>query len=364
MPLKVFKRRGSDRYYLRGTVRGESVYESTGVNDKKLAEEIRVKRENELLTESIYGKRAVATFLEAAVLYLEGGGDPRFVGSYDEDSKKWSGLIGHFMGWKLAQIGQIELDACARALYPKVSAETRNRQVYTPFIAIWKKAQKRGLCEYREWERPKMTAKPRDRWCTVAEVEKLVASASWHLGPLVTFLAFTGARMSEALYLEWKDVDLEQRWVVFRETKRKDEDRGVPLHPSAVAALEHIGKKDGRVFLTPKDRPYHDTEKLAGGQVKSAWAGMCRRAGVKGVTPHTMRHTFSTWLTAAGVTERIRDELMGHASHETGRRYAHVPREELVSSVAKLKPIRAFYVQRPLPKAAKRKRINTVVDGA
>jgi integrase/recombinase XerD len=63
---------------------------------------------------------------------------------------------------------------------------------------------------------------------------------------------------------------------------------------------------------------------------------MCRRAGVAGVTPHTMRHTFSTWLTAAGVTERIRDELMGHSSTDTGRRYAHVPRAELVAAVSRL----------------------------
>lgn len=364
MPLKLVRRKGSEHWYVRGAVRGISVFKSTGVDDKKLAEEIRIRWENEALTASVHGRAAVATFMEAAVLYLEHGGDARFVGRYDEERRKFTGLMGYFGSRKLSSIKQADLDAAAMALYPDATAETRNRQVYTPFIAIWKKAARRELCEYREWERPKMTAKPRDRWARPAEVERMIAVAAPHLGPLVAFLVYTGARMSEALYLDWSDVDLDERWVVFRDTKRKGEDRGIPLHPVAHEALERIRHRKGRVFLTPQGKPYHDTEKLAGGQVKSAWRGMCERAKVAGVTPHTLRHTFSTWLTAAGVSERIRDELMGHASSETGRRYAHVPREELVAAVAKLKPIRALYAHKLLRDPAKRKKIRLVEVGA
>lgn len=345
MPLKLCRRRGSDNWYMRGTVRGIAVFESTGTDNKKAAEEVRARRESEVLDISIHGKKAVGTFMQAAVLYLEAGGSPRFVGAYDELSGKWDGLIGHFGNSKLSSIGQIELDAAARLLYPKASAETRNRQVYTPFIAIWKKAETRGLCEIKRWERPRMDAKPRDRWATLKEVERMVGAASPHIGRLVVFLAFTGARMSEALALDWSDVDEAAGWAVLRDTKRKNEDRGVPLHPSALQALSEIEGRTGAVFRTHKGLPYYDAQKLAGGQAKTGWRAMCRRAEVTGITPHTLRHTFSTWLTAAGVSERIRDELMGHASTDTGRRYAHVPREELVAAVRKLKPIRANQAQ-------------------
>ena len=346
MPLKLVRRDGSPYWYLRGTVRGKPVFESTGTDIEEAAEAVRIRKEGELLDISIHGKRTVATFLEAAVSYLEAGGEARFLGAFDERTHRWSGLIGHFDQRRLSSIGQADLDAAAKKLLPKASPETRNRQVYTPFIAVWKHAEIRQLCEVRRWQRPKMTAKPRDRWCTRAEVERMIASAAWHIGPLVTFLVYTGARMSEALFLDWRDVDLEAGWVVFRETKRKDEDRGVPLHPLAHEALETIKGREGRVFRTQFGVPYYDTGKLAGGQVKTAWAGMCRRAEVADVTPHTMRHTFSTWLTVAGVSERIRDELMGHSSTETGRRYAHVPREELVAAVGKLPFIEAQYKMR------------------
>lgn len=360
MPLKLVKRPGVENWYLRGTVRGRHVFETTGTDSRKAADEIRIKREAEILAESIHGKRAVATFAQAAAVYLENGGSPRYVGTYDEETGKWDGLIGHFGEKRLSAIGQLELDEAARKLYPAASAETRNRQVYTPFIAIWKSAEVRQLCEVRRWKRPKMTAKPLTRWVTVEELERMIGAASPHMAPLIAFLAYTGARMYEALSLEWTDVNEREAWVVFRETKRKGEDRGVPLHPVALAAVRATAARSGKVFRTQAGHPYYDTEKRAGGQVKTGWRGMCRRAEVADVTPHTMRHTFSTWLTMAGVSDRVRDELMGHASSETSRIYSHVPRAELVAAVARLPAISVHFARNPPPRPEK---VSTVHGG-
>jgi hypothetical protein len=38
MSLRLVKRAGSDHWYLRGTVRKQSVFESTGTDDKQAAE--------------------------------------------------------------------------------------------------------------------------------------------------------------------------------------------------------------------------------------------------------------------------------------------------------------------------------------
>ncbi|SHF00731.1 Site-specific recombinase XerD [Kaistia soli DSM 19436] len=360
MPLDIVARKGSPYWYLRGTVRGKAVYETTGTRDRAAAEAIRITTEKDILDRSVYGDRAVATFIEAANAYLDTGRSMRFVGERDAATGKWSGLIGHFGSKRLATITQADLDNAARKLVSAdAKPETRNRQVYTPFIAIWRDAAKRGLCDPREWIRPKMTAPPRDRWATKQEVERMVGAASPHLAPLVTFLALTGARMAEALELEWADVDLSAGWCVFRITKR-GEPRGVPLHPSAIVALANLSHREGRVFRTHKGEPYYDAERLAGGQTKTAWRGMCKRAKVVGVTPHTLRHTFSTWLTVAGVSERVRDELMGHASASIGRRYAHVPREEMISAVHKLPHLATKSVHsRPIVK--RKKSINKAV---
>src|ERR1700735_4297874 len=74
MPIRLVRRAKSPHWIMRGTVRGVRVEESTGTGDKRAAEEIRAKREAEILAQSVYGRRATATFAEAALSYLECGG--------------------------------------------------------------------------------------------------------------------------------------------------------------------------------------------------------------------------------------------------------------------------------------------------
>lgn len=97
------------------------------------------------------------------------------------------------------------------------------------------------------------------RWITYAEAEKLIAAAAPHLRPMVVFLLSTGARLSEALYLEWADVDLSRAQVTFRPMDARwiktDEARGVPLLARAVAELANVPwDRDGFVFRRPADR--------------------------------------------------------------------------------------------------------------
>src|SRR5882757_662852 len=122
MSLKLTRRNGSDHWYIRGTVRGQSVFETTGTDDKEAAEAIRIQREARLLKDSVYGRQASATFAEAAVSYLAAGGSPRFLG--EEVDGKWTGLIGYFYSKPLRSIGQNELDEAANKLYPGTAPDT------------------------------------------------------------------------------------------------------------------------------------------------------------------------------------------------------------------------------------------------
>ena len=79
MPLRLVRRPKSPNWIIRGTLRGIRVEESTGTDNKKVAQEIRAKREAEILAQSVYGRRATATFAEAALSYLENGGNKRFL---------------------------------------------------------------------------------------------------------------------------------------------------------------------------------------------------------------------------------------------------------------------------------------------
>src|SRR5437763_16218985 len=118
--LKLVRRPKSPYWIVRGTVRHIRVEESTGTPDKRTAEEIRAKRESEILDQSIYGRAATATFAQATLSYIENGGAKRFLDR----------VLDHFGTTLLARIDQDAIDQGARRLYPDASDATRNRQFY------------------------------------------------------------------------------------------------------------------------------------------------------------------------------------------------------------------------------------------
>jgi integrase len=323
MPLKLSKRHGSPNWYIRGTLRDVTIDETTGVADRAVAETIRARREWEILQGSIFGRKSVATFLEAAVGYLEGGGERRFV----------KRLTDHFSDMPLAKMDQAVIDRAARMLYPDAASATLNRQLYAPVSAIINHAAARGLCDARRIARPALP-KGRVRWITPAEAEGLISACSPHLRPLVIFLLYTGARMSEALYLDWRNVNLQGAQVQFIDTKN-GESRGVPLHPRALAALASLPHRAGEVFRRPDGFAYKRIE-AAGGQIKTAFNGACRRAGITDFSPHDCRHTWATWHYAANRDIIGLMKLGGWKSEKMVLRYAHVNVSHLANSIEAL----------------------------
>ncbi len=328
MPLKLVKR---GRYWhLRGTVRGRAVRETTKCIERAAAEEVRIKREAGLIERSIHGAGTTATFIEAAVMYLEAGGEARYI----------EPLTDHFGTTKLARIDQNAVERAAKNIYPKAAPSTVNRQVHTPLAAVLHYAAKRGLCEYRKIERPRQPA-GRMRWLRPEEAERLIDACSPHLRPLVVFLLYTGARVSEAVYLDWRDVDLRRRQVWFPETKN-GEARGVPLHDRVIVEIANMDHREGAVFrrpgtkAQPLGKPYARKHDHGGGQIKTAFKGACRRAGINHLTPHDCRHTWATWHYAANRDLRALMELGGWKSEAMVMRYTHVNTDHLRATIEAL----------------------------
>jgi integrase len=323
MPLKLVKRHGSPNWYIRGTVRGVLVEESTGISSREAAEALRTKREWEITQGSIFGRRAVANFAEAAGDYMNGGGERRFMTP-----------ILHEIGLVLlSDIDQVLIEKTARKLYPDCAPATLNRQVIAPISAVLKHAHTRKLCDYLKIERMK-EPRGRVRWLSPEDADRLIACCSPHLRPLVTFLFYTGARMSEALYLDWQDVDLKRAHVQFSETKN-GEARGVPLHTRVVAELANLKNRAGAVFRRPDGLPY-EVKKDGGGQIKTAFNGACRRAGITDFSPHDCRHTWATWHYAANRDLLALKSLGGWKTEKMVFRYAHVNTSQHAASINSL----------------------------
>ncbi len=372
MPLTLVPpRQGrSKNYRIRGTVRGIHIDETTGVASRELADAIRIRREGQVLQESIFGVRASRGFAEAAIAYVEkvrprGTQRAAIIGRTRRDGTVSACLVSDFGSRLVSAIDQAALDEVAAGRFGGKKPGTVQRQLIAPLVSVLRFAAKRKWCDTPIFERPRYDDRRR-RWASYEEADRLIASAALHLRPLLLFLMLTGARMTEAIELEWSEVDLVRRWIVFRGTKRGSgpdaagEDRGVPLHPQLVAVLANLPAKEktGRVFLTNRGRPYGDRREQGGGHISTGWASACRRAKIRDLRPHDLRHTCSTWLTMAGVHEQVRDEIMGHASTDMGRRYSHIPRLDLVRAVDKLPErakevyMRPRYIAKTKPKRA------------
>lgn len=236
------------------------------------------------------------------------------------------------------QVDQLALDRGARKLYPDASPATRNRQFYTSASAVLHHAAKRGMCAAPLIERPP-EGEARVRWITPAEAERLIGACSDHMRPLVVFLLYTGARIGEALWLDWRNVDLSRAHVSFPETKN-GEPRGVPLHPRVMAALANLPHREGEVFRRPDGlayaRPEGDGDTSGGSRIKTGFGAACRRAGIKGFSPHDCRHTWATWHYAANRDLGALKRLGGWKSERMVLRYAHVNVGELADTINRL----------------------------
>jgi hypothetical protein len=79
MSLRLVKRHGQLNWYIRGSVRGIAVDKSTLTDNEATTDAIRIKEENRLLNRSVFGEKASVSFVEAAVQYMEQGGETRFL---------------------------------------------------------------------------------------------------------------------------------------------------------------------------------------------------------------------------------------------------------------------------------------------
>ena len=114
MPLRLVRRPKSPYWVVRGTVRGIRVEESTGVTGRRDAEDIRAKREAEIIAASIHGRAATATFAEAVNSYLKSGGRHRSGGS----KRFLAPILEYFAVTPLVEIDLAAIERAAMKLFP------------------------------------------------------------------------------------------------------------------------------------------------------------------------------------------------------------------------------------------------------
>jgi integrase len=140
----------------------------------------------------------------------------------------------------------------------------------------------------------------------------------------VRLLALTGCRRSEIQDLTWREVDLETRLLRLAETKE-----GYSLRPLGQAAADLLGSLRGGagsdyVVAGNSSAPY------AG--LRQSWSRISKRAKLKDVTLHTLRHSFATTANTLGCSEPTIAAMLGHSRGTMTSRYVHVVDDTLLAA--------------------------------
>jgi integrase/recombinase XerD len=157
---------------------------------------------------------------------------------------------------------------------------------------------------------------------------------------LLEVLYATGLRVSELVGLTLKQVDL--RRGVVRPRGKGSKERVVPMVAPAVEKLQAYLTEARPQLLQGRDSPYLFVNRRGGCLSRQGFwkilKGYARQAGVRDLSPHTLRHSFATHLLSRGANLRALQMLLGHADLATTQIYTHLDAARLREAHQKAHP--------------------------
>lgn len=154
---------------------------------------------------------------------------------------------------------------------------------------------------------------------------------------IITIAALSGLRIGEIVRIRGEDVDLIAHTI--RSIRKGGLDHIVPMHP-ALVELARRYPSTGWWFPSP-----HTNTRFPNGgghilmkSASNAVSHAIRRAGITDtrLTGHSLRHFFATQLLREGVSVRVVQEMLGHASLATTQLYMEVTDDQLQDGVGHL----------------------------
>jgi integrase len=185
----------------------------------------------------------------------------------------------------------------------------------------------------------------RKRVLSREEVSKFFsAMIPGYLKCMVRIFLNTGLRRKGLFSMTWENVDFSNRLLFIRETKTS-KSRYVPMNETVYHELRTLcqkGRKDKFIFQNPK------TGKMFV-DIRRAFYGACRRAGIKNLLLIDLRRTFAARLLAAGVDIVTVQQLLGHTSITTTQIYTMSNKEEKRRAVSLLEGLNRGNLSTPCP---------------
>lgn len=252
------------------------------------------------------------TFSHAAITYMRTTGVLRFMAP----------LLRYFGEMPLASITQAKVVAASEALYPGRSAQTLNRQVYTPIIAVMSlDAKTRNVPEPvlvrpRGWDHKPAIRTPKDDW-----FDKFLPAARHEVRALALIWTLHNTRVEkEMLQRVPNDFNPENNTLTIGRTKNGEPVELRLAKPASEAIKSYDWRKGPWLFGTNQKSTIYKWIRAA-----------CKEAGIPYFTPYQFgKHRFASrhlergkslkWVQEAGRWKTIK---------MVAERYGHLERREV-----------------------------------
>lgn len=159
------------------------------------------------------------------------------------------------------------------------------------------------------------------RW--FAAVERMTSRV---MADFFLMLLFTGQRSGKVKSMRWSDITLSERlWRIA--TNKNGEEITIHLTPPAIEILERRDQSSEWVFPAVNRKSGHITV------TQHAWAELLEDADISDFRIHDLRHTMASWQAINGSSLTVIGSSLGHRSHASTARYAHVSLDAVRASV-------------------------------
>lgn len=212
-----------------------------------------------------------------------------------------------------------------------IEYQRKREQVYVSLKDAFTKAYKNKIIKDNPFDVvtvPKAKRKRKIRALTLDEERRFVtACKSNKFGSMFLLCLYQGLRLGEALALTGKDVDVQNMTLTVNKSlngdykisapKTETSNRTMPLFKRSVEILPKV--KSDQLLFDITTRKYYQKQMHV----------ICEELGLENVSVHTLRHTFATRCSEAGVPPKVVQHWLGHSTLEmTMNIYTHVNAEE------------------------------------
>ncbi len=188
------------------------------------------------------------------------------------------------------------------------------------------------------------------RFLSKDEIVRLLEHSSKWLQMFIYFGLGAGLRYSEILNLRFDCIDLERNVIKIMNAPengfmvKNRREREVPIPGFLLNAILWFMKHyvDYSHDIVQERAPHQqnyffcheDGSKIR--DIKQSFARTVKKAGLIGVSPHTLRHTFASHMVMNGVDIKTIGDCLGHSSIKVTEIYLHLQNEHKQESIKKL----------------------------